>query len=129
MRLAGDEVHDERRAEAVGIIGAPPDTRDRDPCDGRRLEQRELAGATRLDDVTGRVASQHERLLASVRMPGGEEPDLPRRAAREPLRGVDRDVRAEPGANVRCQTLGEISRRDRGTPTSRSRLARATATR
>src|SRR5262249_57666643 len=89
----------------------------------------DLARTGRLDDGPGGIWAEHERLRASVGVARREEPNLPRRSAGESLQALDRDALAQSGARARGEPLDEVSRRDRGTPTSRSPRGRATATR
>ena len=64
--LAGDEVHDEGRAEALALVRAPAHPWHRDARGRRRLEKQELAGATRLDHVARRIAPQDQRLATAA---------------------------------------------------------------
>src|SRR5262249_3932680 len=113
----------------LAVVRAPAHPRHRDARGRRRLEEHELPGTTRLDHVSGWIAPQDQRLATAAGMRRGEQPDLPRGAPWGALGTVDRDVGAAVDADARAEPLGEVSRRDRETPTSRSPRARPSATR
>ena len=130
-RLALDELHQqERRAEHGRILLAPAHARDRQAGGRRRAEQGELVAPARLDVMTGRIAAEDEPLDAPVREARVEGPDVARRAAGERAQQLDRDRgRTHLPREVGGQPLRELSRRDRGTPTNRTRSDRPTSTR
>src|SRR5262249_52468214 len=96
---------------------------------GGGAEHLELLAPARLDHVARRIAAEDDALGRRAVADEREPPDLARGAAREAGEALDPDRHAERAPDERRETGCELSRRGRGTPPSRSRRDRPSATR